>query len=119
MQHLLCTCLKLDFCELGPACRLEEFLKELPVAIKRAEPCLADVFETTVPLERRLMLRELQTSFVYTTVLAKKIKVGWASLDKSAGLAILPAFRFYAFADPSIHQLMQCHIHAGSVQKLF
>lgn len=61
---------------LSPDHRLEDFLKELPVAIKRAEPSLTEFFGTAVPLERRLKLRELQTSFVYTTVLAKKSKVG-------------------------------------------
>lgn len=56
-------------------CRLEEFLKELPTVIKRAEPNIGSLLVTDVPLARRLKLRELQTSFVYTTVLAKKSKV--------------------------------------------
>ena len=56
-------------------CRLEEFLKELPTVIKRAEPHLGSLLVTDAPLARRLKLRELQTSFVYTTVLAKKSKV--------------------------------------------
>ncbi len=55
--------------------RLEEFLKELPTVIKRAEPNLGPLLAGNVPLARRLKLRELQTSFVYTTVLAKKSKV--------------------------------------------
>ncbi|KAL0037539.1 hypothetical protein WJX77_001507 [Trebouxia sp. C0004] len=53
---------------------LEEFLKELPTVIKRAEPNLGPLLAGNVPLARRLKLRELQTSFVYTTVLAKKSK---------------------------------------------
>lgn len=53
---------------------LEEFLKELPTVIKRAEPKLGPLLAGNVPLARRLKLRELQTSFVYTTVLAKKSK---------------------------------------------
>ena len=55
--------------------RLEEFLKELPTVIKRSEPNLGSLLAGNVPLARRLKLRELQTSFVYTTVLAKKSKV--------------------------------------------
>ena len=54
---------------------LADFLKELPVTIKRAEPSLALLFGDDPPLERRLKLRELQTSYVYTVVLAKKSKV--------------------------------------------
>lgn len=54
---------------------MEDFLKELPTVIKRAEPKLADLLNNDVSLARRLKLRELQTSFVYTTVLAKKSKV--------------------------------------------
>lgn len=67
---------KLDLSILGSDHRLEDFLKELPAVIRRAEPCLTEFFDIAVPMERRLKLRELQTSFVYTTVLAKKSKVG-------------------------------------------
>lgn len=56
--------------------RLEEFLKELPTVIRRAEPNLTSLLGESVPLARLLKLRELQTSFVYSTVLAKKTKVG-------------------------------------------
>jgi hypothetical protein len=58
-----------------PARSLADFLKELPVNFKRAEPFLAQHFAGSAPLERGLKLRELQTSFVFTTVLAKKCKV--------------------------------------------
>ena len=44
------------------------------MAVKRAEPLLARKGLPGQPLERRLRLRELQTSFVYSTVLAKKCK---------------------------------------------
>lgn len=44
------------------------------MAVKRAEPMLARKGLSGQPLERRLRLRELQTSFVYSTVLAKKCK---------------------------------------------
>lgn len=54
---------------------LADFLKELPVAVKRAEPNLALLFGDSPPLERRLRLRELQSVFVYSTVLAKKCRV--------------------------------------------
>ena len=54
---------------------LADFLKELPVAVKRAEPNLALLFGDSPPLERRLRLRELQSVFVYSTVLAKKSRV--------------------------------------------
>ena len=56
--------------------RLEEFLKELPTVIRRAETNLATLLGNGVSLARLLKLRELQTSFVYSTVLAKKNKVG-------------------------------------------
>ncbi len=59
---------------------LAEFLKELPVAVKRAEPNLALLFGDSPPLERRLRLRELQSVFVYSTVLAKKCRVRHARL---------------------------------------
>lgn len=55
--------------------RLADFLKELPAAIKRAEPSLALYLGDDTPLARRVGLRELQTSFVCATVLAKKCKV--------------------------------------------
>ena len=54
---------------------MEEFLKELPTVIKRAEPNLTTLLGSGPPLARLLKLRELQTSFVYSTVLAKKNKV--------------------------------------------
>ncbi|KAK9815768.1 hypothetical protein WJX72_009183 [[Myrmecia] bisecta] len=53
---------------------LTDFLKELPVAIKRAEPNLALLFGDDPPLERRLKLQEVTTSCMYTTILAKKFK---------------------------------------------
>ena len=55
--------------------RLEDFLKELPTVIKQAEPKLTVMLKHEVALARQLKLRELQTSFVYSTVLAKKSKV--------------------------------------------
>lgn len=58
-----------------PLGRLAEFLKELPGAIKRAEPSLALYTGEDAPLGRRVGLQELQTNFVYSTVLAKKCKV--------------------------------------------
>ena len=60
-----------------PPCyfRLADFLKELPGAIKRAEPNLALYLGDDTALDCRVGLRELQTNFVYTTVLAKKCKV--------------------------------------------
>ncbi len=45
------------------------------MAVKRAEPNLALLFGDNPPLERRLRLRELQSVFVYSTVLAKKFRV--------------------------------------------
>lgn len=51
-------------------------MKELPTVIRRAEPNLTALLGESVPLARLLRLRELQTSFVYSTVLAKKTKVG-------------------------------------------
>ena len=55
--------------------RLADFLKELPAIIRHSEPCLSLYMGDEVPLESRVGLRELQTKFVYTTVLAKKCKV--------------------------------------------
>ncbi len=43
--------------------------------MRKSEPLLDGVIETTQPFERTLQLRELQTSYVYTTVLAKKCRV--------------------------------------------
>lgn len=43
--------------------------------MRKSEPLLDGVIEKTQPLERTLKLRELQTSYVYTTVLAKKCRV--------------------------------------------
>ena len=57
-------------------------MKELPGAIKRAEPNLALYLGDDTPLDRRVGLRELQTNFVYTTVLAKKCKVGRQALPR-------------------------------------
>ena len=45
------------------------------MAVKRAEPNLALLFGDSPPLERRLRLRELQSVYVYSTVLAKKCRV--------------------------------------------
>ncbi|CAL5223875.1 g6466 [Coccomyxa viridis] len=53
---------------------IADFLKELPVIVRKSEPLLDGVIEKTQPLERTLKLRELQTSYVYTTVLAKKCR---------------------------------------------
>ena len=50
-------------------------MKELPTVIKQAEPKLTMMLKHEVALARQLKLRELQTSFVYSTVLAKKSKV--------------------------------------------
>ena len=48
--------------------------------MRKSEPLLDGVVESTQPLERTLKLRELQTSYVYTTVLAKKCRVSiWLS----------------------------------------
>jgi hypothetical protein len=47
----------------------------MPVNCKRAEPQLAQLFGGAALVERSLKLRELQTSFVFTTVLAKKCRV--------------------------------------------
>lgn len=58
------------------SCRLEEFLKELPTVIRRADTHLTSLLGNGTSLARLLKLRELQTSFVYSTVLAKKNKVG-------------------------------------------
>ena len=57
------------------ACSIADFLKELPVIVRKIEPRLSGVVERNEPLERTLKLRELQTSYVYTTVLAKKCRV--------------------------------------------
>ncbi len=43
--------------------------------MRKSEPLLDGVIEKTQPFERTLKLRELQTSYVYTTVLAKKCRV--------------------------------------------
>ena len=43
--------------------------------MRKIEPRLSGVVERNEPLERTLKLRELQTSYVYTTVLAKKCRV--------------------------------------------
>ena len=43
--------------------------------MRKIEPRLSGVVERIEPLERTLKLRELQTSYVYTTVLAKKCRV--------------------------------------------
>ena len=43
--------------------------------MRKSEPLLDGVIEKSQPLERTLKLRELQTSYVYTTVLAKKCRV--------------------------------------------
>ncbi|KAK9837434.1 hypothetical protein WJX81_002188 [Elliptochloris bilobata] len=65
---------------------LADFLKELPVAVRRAEPNLALLFGDSPPLERRLRLRELQSVFVYSTVLAKKCRdLFQAHFDLPAG----------------------------------
>lgn len=56
-------------------CSIADFLKELPVIVRKSEPLLDGVIEKAQPLERTLKLRELQTSYVYTTVLAKKCRV--------------------------------------------
>lgn len=45
------------------------------MVIKRAEPDLLPLFKEGPALEKRLRFKELQTSFVYTTVIAKKCKV--------------------------------------------
>ena len=45
------------------------------MVFKKAEPSLSKLLGPSGPMERRLRLRELQTSFVYTTVLAKKCRV--------------------------------------------
>lgn len=45
------------------------------MVVKKAEPSLSKLLGPISPMERRLRLRELQTSFVYTTVLAKKCRV--------------------------------------------
>lgn len=73
--------------------RLEEFLKELPTVIRRAEPNLTALLGESIPLARLLKLRELQTSFVYSTVLAKKNKVGVStnSLQVASALMCLSA----------------------------
>ena len=55
--------------------RLVEFLKELPVAVARAEPALDVLHLQHQPLDLVLNVKELQTNLVYTTVLAKKCKV--------------------------------------------
>ncbi len=54
---------------------LADFLKELPVVFNKAEPSVSNLLDPGAPLERRLRLRELQLSFVYITVLAKKCRV--------------------------------------------
>ena len=69
---------------LSRCCRLADFLKALPGAIKRAEPSLTLYLGGEVPLDRRVGLRELQTNFVYTTVLAKKCKVRMRSIVPGA-----------------------------------
>ena len=56
-------------------CSTADFLKELPVIVRKSEPLLDGVIDKAQPLERTLKLRELQTSYVYTTVLAKKCRV--------------------------------------------
>ena len=55
---------------------METFLKELPVAVQRGGAPLAALLGPGPPLDRRLQLRELQTLFVYASVLSKKCKVG-------------------------------------------
>lgn len=54
--------------------------------MRKTDPLLNGVIDKSQPLERTLKLRELQTSYVYTTVLAKKCRVcttpalSWAGL---------------------------------------
>ena len=56
--------------------RVTDFLKELPVAVSRAEPVLEVLQFHSKPLEQQLLsLRQLQTNLVYATVLAKKCRV--------------------------------------------
>ena len=43
--------------------------------MRKTDPLLNGVIDKSQPLERTLKLRELQTSYVYTTVLAKKCRV--------------------------------------------
>jgi hypothetical protein len=59
----------------GTTRSLADFLKELPVICKRAEISLSQYLGPDDSLERRLRLPELQLSYVYTTVLAKKCRV--------------------------------------------
>ena len=54
--------------------------------MRKIEPRLSGVVERNEPLERTLKLRELQTSYVYTTVLAKKCRV--RSLPEPAAMMI-------------------------------
>ena len=68
---------------------IADFLKELPVIVRKIEPRLSGVMERNAPLERTLKLRELQTSYVYTTVLAKKCRV--RSLPKPAAMIMSEA----------------------------
>lgn len=61
-------------------CSIADFLKELPIIVRKTEPLLRGVIEKSQPLERAMKLRELQTSYVYTTVLAKKCRVSSPSV---------------------------------------
>ena len=54
---------------------LTTFLKELPVLAKRLDPLLAALRPArAAPLDRALRVRELQSAYVYGTVLAKKAR---------------------------------------------
>lgn len=63
---------------------MADFLKELPVICKRAEPNLSQLVGPDNSLERQLKLSELQISFVYTTVLAKKCRVRHSDLTNAS-----------------------------------
>jgi hypothetical protein len=74
--------------------RLDEFVREAPAALKAHEAQLLAALGGEGPLETRMQLRELQASYVYTTIMLKKAKVGvgfgWLSIVNSRG-ADLPA----------------------------
>ncbi|KAK9811164.1 hypothetical protein WJX73_007690 [Symbiochloris irregularis] len=69
--------------------RPAEFLKGLAVAIRRVEPSLSLYMGDDAPLERRVGLKELQTKFVYTTVLVKKCKTHHPELYDRANVGDL------------------------------
>lgn len=59
-------------------CSIADFLQELPVVVKNAMPTLSMMFGEEV--ERRLGVRELQTAFVHSLLLAKKARVSRRSV---------------------------------------